>query len=206
MHVKTVEVAGIFTALHAMRNPMNSWDKSDSHNGYVGPNDKKLAKSLITSGTEHAKFMRAIYVSCEIWAPMYWWQEADTYHFTVRNSCSKMHKLTAAEFTMDDFEHSQMTESGLESLQAVVNMINAYRRTYLLTRSPEAWRDLLLLLPDSYIQRSTWTTNYATLRNVYFQRRNHKLPEWHMFCDWIRTLPESWMITCEGVDDDNDAE
>jgi hypothetical protein len=100
-----------------------------------------------------------------------------------------MHKLTAAEFTMDDFEHSQMTESGLESLQAVVNMINAYRRTYLLTRSPEAWRDLLLLLPDSYIQRSTWTTNYATLRNVYFQRRNHKLPEWHQFCDWIRTLP-----------------
>ena len=206
MQVKTVEVAGIFTALHAMRNPMNSWDKSDSHNGYVGPNDKKLAKSLITSGTEHAKFMRAIYVSCEVWAPMYWWQEADTYHFTVRNSCSKMHKLTAAEFTMDDFEHSQMTESGLESLQAVVNMINAYRRTYLLTRSPEAWRDLLLLLPDSYIQRSTWTTNYATLRNVYFQRRNHKLPEWHQFCDWIRTLPESWMITCEEVGDENDAE
>lgn len=195
MEVKTVEVAGIFTALHAMRNPLNSWDKSDSHNGFVGPADKALAQRLISAGPEHCKFLRAIYVSCEVWAPMYWWQEADTYHFTVRNSCSKMHKLTAKEFEFDDFEHTHMTELGMDSLQAIVNMLNSYRNTYMMTHDNAVWRDLLLILPDSYIQRSTWTTNYATLRNIFSQRRNHKLPEWHQFCDWIRTLPESWMIT-----------
>lgn len=196
LKVRTVEVAGIFTALHAMRNPLNSWDKSDSHQGHIGDADKDLVKRLIKSGPEHCKFLRAIYVSCEVWGPMYWWAEADTYKVgTVRNSCSKMHKLMAKPFELDDFEHDGMDAACTEHLKSIIDLLNIERGYYLNSKDVTYWRNTLLLLPESYIQRSTWTMSYAVLRNIYHQRKNHKLPEWHTFCDWIETLPESWMIT-----------
>lgn len=203
LQVRTVEAGGFFTALHAMRNPKNSWHLYDSHNGHVGPNDMKLAKQLISAGPEHSKFLRAIYVSCEVWAPMYWWAEADTYKVgTVRNSCSKMHKLMSKEFELDDFAHDGMDDIAVTHLESIIELLNVQRAFYLTKKDPVYWRNTLLLLPESYIQRSTWTLNYAVLRNVYFQRRNHKLPEWHTFCNWIETLPESWMITYEGPVED----
>lgn len=198
--LRTIEVAGIFTALHAMRNPLNSWDKSDSHNGHIGDNDRKLATQLIQAGPEHCKFLRSITVSVETWGTMYWWAEADTYKVgTVRNSCSKMHKLMSKPFELEDFATDGMDDIAVEHMKTWIEMLNVERDKYLQTKDKTYWRNVLLMLPDSYIQRSTWTLNYAVLRNIYRQRQNHKLTEWHEFCDWIKTLPESWMITM-GVD------
>lgn len=197
--VRTIEVGGIFTALHAMRNPLNSWDRSDSQCGHVGENDKKLALQLIRAGSEHCKFLRAITVSAEVWGTMYWWAEADTYKVgTVRNSCSKMHKLMSKEFELEDFATDGMDDIAIEHMKTWIEMLNVERDRFLQTKDKTYWRNVLLMLPDSYIQRSTWTLNYAVLRNIYKQRQNHKLTEWHTFCDWIETLPESWMITDAG--------
>lgn len=198
--VRTIEVGGIFTALHAMRNPLNSWDKSDSKNGIIGEADRKLCEQLITAGPEHCKFLRSIVVSCEVWGTMYWWAEADTYKVgTVRNSCSKMHKLMSKSFELEDFATDGMDDIAVEHMKTWIEMLNVERDRYLQTKDKTYWRNVLLMLPDSYIQRSTWTLSYAVLRNIYRQRQNHKLTEWHEFCDWIKTLPESWMITM-GVD------
>lgn len=196
--LRTIEVDGIFTALHAMRNPMNSWDKSDSHNGTIGPKDRDLAERLIRAGTEHCKFLRCITVSVEVWGPMYWWAEADTYKVgTVRNSCSKMHKLMSKPFELDDFAHDEMTDVCVTHLETWIEMLNKERDLFLQTKDKTHWRNVLLMLPESYIQRSTWTLNYAVLRSIYRQRKNHKLTEWHRFREWIETLPESWLITLD---------
>lgn len=187
-------------AIRGMRNPMNSWDKSDSYytdGVYIlGPNDLKLAKQLATAGSDHGKFLRMIIFSCDITAPMYWWKEMDVYKVgTVRNSCSTMHKITEKEFTVEDFSYENIVPGSLGSLDAVVDELNFLRRSYLNSKNKKFWYSLIQLLPSSYNQRATWTANYEVLRNIYHARKNHKLDEWHVFCDMIEELPYSELIT-----------
>lgn len=195
-------------AIRGMRNPMNSWDKSDSYytdGTYIlGPNDLKLAKQLATAGSDHGKFLRMIIFSCDITAPLYWHKEADTYKVgTVRNSCSTMHKITEKEFTVDDFSVEHLDHFSLTQLKYIIGRLNANRSEYLCwdpkdeTALPKKdyWWQLIQLLPSSYNQRATWTANYEVLRNIYHTRKNHKLDEWHAFCDMIEELPYSDLIT-----------
>lgn len=196
-------------AIRGMRNPLNSWDKSDSYYAgepatvyILGPNDLKLAKQLATAGSDHGKFLRQIIFSCDITAPMYWWKEMDTYKVgTVRNSCSTMHKIMSKEFELDDFSYDHV-EYELFKFSDIVNELNKLRTLYIEKKSssPEIakkiWYTLIQLLPSSYNQRSTWTANYEVLRNTY-TRKNHKLDEWHVFCDMIEKLPYSELITEE---------
>lgn len=198
------------SAIRGMRNPLNSWDKSDSYytgepaTVYIlGPNDLKLAKQLATAGSDHGKFLRQIIFSCDITAPMYWWKEMDTYKVgTVRNSCSTMHKIMSKEFELDDFSYDHV-EYELFKFSDIVNELNKLRTLYIEKKSssPEIakkiWYTLIQLLPSSYNQRSTWTANYEVLRNIYHARKNHKLDEWHVFCDMIEKLPFSELITEE---------
>lgn len=196
------------TAIRGMRNPMNSWDKSDSYytdGVYIlGPNDLKLAKQLATAGSDHGKFLRMIIFSCDITAPLYWWKGMDTYKVgTVRNSCSTMHKITEKEFTVDDFSVEHLDHFSLTQLKYIIGRLNANRSEYLCwdpkdeTALPKKdyWWQLIQLLPSSYNQRATWTANYEVLRNIYHARKNHKLDEWHKFCDMIEELPYSELIT-----------
>ena len=201
---------------------MNSWDKSDSEfnvscrvcksehyrnkcdnclysdgNILLGNNDLDLMKRLAKSGTDHRKFMRMIVVYVDITAPLYWWKEADTYKVgTVRNSCSTMHKITEREFTLDDFSHEHLLESGFNNcLLYVIQCLNAWRERYLETKDKRFWWQIIQLLPSSYNQRATLMLNYEVLANMYHSRKNHKLDEWHIFCDWIETLPYAELIT-----------
>lgn len=202
-------------ALHGMRNPMNSWHLSDTTYEplKIGPNDLKLARKLVRAGSEHAKFMRQIFVSVDITAPLYWWKEFDTYKVgTVANSTSTMHKLTAAPITKEMFEFDdEMFFVGLKDKDAVQKFIddavtncNYLRNKYLETKDERYWRALIQLLPESYNQTRTITMSYANLRNIYFQRRNHKLKEWRKFCDWIHTLPyANELITMEDKNETN---
>ena len=201
-------------ALHGMRNPMNSWHLSDTTYEplKIGPNDLKLARKLVRAGSEHAKFMRQIFVSVDITAPLYWWKEFDTYKVgTVANSTSTMHKLTAAPITKEMFEFDdEMFLVGLKDKDAVQKFIDDavancdyLRNKYLETKDERYWRALIQLLPESYNQTRTITMSYANLRNIYFQRRNHKLKEWHKFCDWIHTLPYNELITMEDKNEIN---
>ena len=201
-------------ALHGMRNPMNSWHLSDTTYEplKIGPNDLKLARKLVRAGSEHAKFMRQIFVSVDITAPLYWWKEFDTYKVgTVANSTSTMHKLTAAPITKEMFEFDdEMFFVGLKDKDAVQKFIDDVvancdhlRNKYLETKDERYWRALIQLLPESYNQTRTITMSYANLRNIYFQRRNHKLKEWHKFCDWIHTLPYNELITMEDKNETN---
>lgn len=199
-------------AFRGLRNPLNSWNKSDSkweNNKYIiGPNDLNLAQRLINGGPEHAKFLRQIFVSVDITAPLYWWKEADTYKVgTTANSTSTMHKLMAKPFERSDFEFDEgkeliitkqhITHGGEYELTYedyiidILYMCNNLRDKYLETNDKCYWRALVQILPNAYLQTRTWTANYAILRNIYFQRKNHKLKEWHQFCDWIKTLPYS---------------
>lgn len=201
-------------ALHGMRNPMNSWHLSDTTYEplKIGPNDLKLARKLVQAGSEHAKFMRQIFVSVDITAPLYFWKEADTYKVgTVANSTSTMHKLTAAPITKEMFEFDdEMFFVGLKDKDTVQKFIDDavancdyLRNKYLETKDKRYWRALIQLLPESYNQTRTITMSYANLRNIYFQRRNHKLKEWHKFCDWIHTLPYNELITMEDKNETN---
>lgn len=202
MRVKTLEVAGIGPALHAMRNPMDSWDRSDTVHGQTGPKDMELSNKLASAGPEHAKHLRLIQVWAEVWAPRYWWMEFDTYRAGVEKlSCSTMHKLTGRDITVSDFA---LDEDGKdpEGLQATVDTLNGYLHNYVAYKgigdfdtAGKWWRRLIQALPQGYIQRRTVMTSYAALRNIYNQRRGHKLREWLEFRQWIETLPESWMIT-----------
>lgn len=195
------------------RNPMNSWDKSDSIHAFdegimdeifvIGNNDLDLMKKLAKAGTDHRKFMRMIVVYADITAPMYWWAEYDTYKVgTVRNSCSKMHKihskeLTLGDFSMDDFYYED-DEIGMclsDMFKNVVTDCEFLRKRYVETGDKKYWRGLIQLLPESYNQRATVMLNYEVLANMYHSRKNHKLNEWHTFCDWIETLPHSELIT-----------
>ena len=269
MDFKNSEVFNFEGAIRGMRNPLNSWDKSDSKFGlgdanyeemdytvascytekagfnydenyeewynahenyvtwlnkngilkynnnddifeyaYIGPNDLNLAQRLINSGPEHAKFLRQIFVSVDITAPLYWWKEADTYKVgTAANSTSTMHKLTSYPITKEMFEIDDFSNVDYylddrgdgkpvmwyinDDIEDFIWFLESLRQKYLSTNNKIYWRALVQLLPQGWLQTRTWTANYAILRNIYFQRKNHKLKEWHQFCDWIKTLPYS---------------
>ena len=206
--IENAETFGWEAAIRGMRNPKNSWSKSDSRwsspdeNGtgaprfIVGENDLKLASALANSGADDGKFLRMIHVQLDVTAPLYWHKEADQYKVgTVTDSCSTMHKIHSKEFTLDDFSHEHLY-SPLHDLKPTVDLLNVYRERFLDTKDKEDWWQLIQLLPSSYNQRRTWDLNYAVLRNIYHARRNHKLTEWHTLCDWIETLPYAKELIC----------
>ena len=188
-------VMNIENAIRGARNPMNSWDRADSYydeegNYQLGSNDMNLARRLRLAGSDHRKFIRQIFVSVDITAPLYWWKEYDTYKVaTVANSTSTMHKIHSKEFSIEDFSHDHLTEEGLESLKRTVEDLERIRLRFLEKKNKEDWYTIIQLLPSSYQQMRTCTMNYESLINMYFSRKNHKLEEWHTFCDWIQTLP-----------------
>lgn len=225
LKLENTEVMGWEAAIRGMRNPKNSWEKSDTRTGcmgvgcstcpirqfcntstvmvsVVGPNDHTLMMQLRNAGTDHRKFMRMIAVYVDITAPLYWWKEFDTYKVgTVANSCSTMHKITDKEFTLEDFSCEHLTvESITFGLEPVIDLLNKNRELYLQWKGvgeekKQLWWQMIQLLPSSYNQRRTVMLNYEVLANMYRSRRNHKLDEWHTFCDWIEGLPYSELIT-----------
>ena len=240
LKIENTEVVGFEAAIRGMRNPMNSWDKSDSgwdahippiilrnqvdweqwaeqykavqysdeYTYDIGPNDRDLMVRLRNAGTDHRKFMRMITVYVDITAPLYWWKEFDTYKVgTVANSCSTMHKISDKEFTFDDFSHEKLINSAcmeiqeqhirispIQALATTIECLNSYRDLYLQTKDKKYWWQMIQLLPSSYNQRRTVMLNYEVLTNIYKSRRNHKLDEWHTFCDWIERLQYSELI------------
>ena len=216
LKIENAEVVGWEHAIRGMRNPMNSWEKSDSgwgeprsndsfvfemdSEGYwifsIGPEDQKLMAKLSKAGTDHRKFMRMITVYLDITAPLYWWKEFDTYKVgTVANSCSTMHKIADKEFTMDDFSCEHLVGIAKDDLNGTLAVLNHFRKFYLKTKEKNFWWQMIQLLPSSYNQKRTVMLNYEVLANIYKSRRNHKLDEWHTLCDWIETLPSSEIIT-----------
>lgn len=201
LKIENVSTFGWKAAIRGMRNPKNSWAQIDSAvvngNGFVvGNNDYDLMYRLASAGTDHGKFMRMIHVQCDVTAPLYWWKEADQYKVgTVTDSCSTMHKIHAKEFTLDDFSHEHLNDESTEYLSELVDLLNRYRELFLKDKNKSWWWQMIQLLPSSYNQLRTWDLNYAVLRNIYHARRNHKLDEWHTFCDWIESLPYSDLIT-----------
>lgn len=228
LKIENTEVMGWKHAIRGMRNPKNSWEKSDSGwssdwpytidpsakghifvdsdaEGYfelaIGPNDQNLMMTLCNAGTDHRKFMRMITVYLDITAPLYWWKEFDTYKVgTVANSCSTMHKIAAKEFTLEDFSHEHLQEDSVAVLETVIHTLNVHRNWFnnkVLDDPKIDWWQMIQLLPSSYNQKRTVMLNYEVLANIYKSRRNHKLDEWHTFCDWIESLPYSELITGE---------
>ena len=223
LKIENTEVMGWETAIRGMRNPMNSWEKSDSrfnllddcgdcihcnlrfdecNEQQIGPNDLDLMTRLRNAGTDHRKFMRMIAVYLDITAPLYWWKEFDTYKVgTVANSCSTMHKIADKEFTMEDFSIEHLNDdrsaevSNLEWFEYLIIHLNRDRRKFIETKDKQYWWQMIQLLPSSYNQKRTVMLNYEVLANIYKSRRNHKLDEWHTFCDWIESLPYSELIT-----------
>ena len=244
--IENTEVMGWEAAIRGMRNPMNSWDKSDSrfslledcgdcthcnlrfdecNEQQIGPNDLELMTRLRNAGTDHRKFMRMITVYLDVTAPLYWWKEFDTYRVGVeKNSCSTMHKIHEKEFTLEDFscehligspipnfnKHVHVTEKAEDGnkcysfglgttptcfMEWVIGVLNTYRKLYLETKDKDYWWQMIQLLPSSYNQKRTVMLNYEVLANIYKSRKNHKLDEWHDFCDWIEKLPYSELIT-----------
>ena len=223
LKIENTEVVGWEHAIRGMRNPMNSWEKSDSkwysigipttnpaavndkhlsQKYCIGHNDLDLMTRLRNAGTDHRKFMRMITVYLDITAPLYWWKEFDTYKVgTVANSCSTMHKIHAKEFTLDDFSIEHLNDdrsaevSNLEWFEYLIMHLNRDRRKFIETKDKKYWWQMIQLLPSSYNQKRTVMLNYEVLANIYKSRRNHKLDEWHIFCDWIESLPYSELIT-----------
>lgn len=215
--ITNAEVFGWDAAIRGMRNPMNSWDKSDSKHWHetivgheverrvVGNADLTLMKRLVKAGSDHAKFMRMINVTMDVIAPLYWWSEYDTYKVgTVANSCSKMHKIADKEFTLEDFSHEHLMQGGLECIKNLCKDLNMCREQYLAKHDKEWWWQMIQLLPSSYNQKRTIQLNYAVLRNMYHARRNHKLDEWRDFCSWVESLPYAELITLGGNDNGKD--
>ena len=211
--LKNTDVYGFEAAIRGMRNPWNSWEKSDSYSTYiedehtlqrapfeffVGENDLALMKKLANAGTDHSKFMRMVNLTCDITAPMFWWSEYDTYKVgTVRNSCSKMHTIHIKPFDIDDFTHEGCDKipAAIDTLMYVVGECEHLRKLYNDTEQKKYWRAIIELLPESFNMRATVQLNYAVLRNMYHARKNHPLDEWRDFCRWIETLPYSELIT-----------
>lgn len=196
--VEKINVFNLEGAIRGARNPMNSWHKSDSkwivQDGepkfIIGDNDLKLMKSLAKAGSDHRKFMRQIFVSMDITAPLYWWKEYDTYKVgTTANSCSTMHKIHAKEFSREDFSCERMSEEALACLDSVIAVLEKQRQKFVETKERPYWDDMIQLLPSSYNQMRTCTMTYENLLNMYHARKNHKLPEWHLLCDTIEILP-----------------
>ena len=213
--IENVDIYGWEAAIRGARNPMNSWDRTDTtffNEGApkLGPYDYRLLHSLASAGPDHGKFLRMITVSLDITAPLYWWKEFDTYKVgTVANSCSTMHKIHAKEFTLEDFSHDHLvlTDNGwvtdnngnkwcdpLTTLETMVNTLNACRDLYLNTKDKTWWWQMIQLLPTSYNQRRTVLLNYQVLKSMYHARRSHKLDEWREFCRWVESLPYSELI------------
>ena len=192
MKFEKTQVSNFEGALRGMRNPLNSWDKSDSSWNplYIGKNDMNLAQRLISAGPEHMKFMRQIFVCVDITAPLYWWKEFDTYKVgTAANSTSTMHKLTSEPITPDKFEWDI---DFADYKNQIMDICENLRQKYLETKDKSYWRALVQVLPEAWLQTRTVTMSYANLRTMYFQRRNHKLTEWSEdFCNWVETLPYS---------------
>ena len=219
LKIENVDIFGWEAAIRGMRNPMNSWDKSDSRWEFVedpsiinpndeikwiiGENDLKLMKSLSKAGSDHAKFLRMINVSLDLTAPLYFWKQFDQYKVGVTtNSCSTMHKIHAKAFELDDFSHEHLIFVAVDTLEEVVKSLNSYRKMYLnwdneseLIRKEfdydkkNVWWQMIQLLPSSYNQKRTVQLNYQVLKSMYFARKDHKLDEWHTLCDWMLTLP-----------------
>lgn len=193
--IERTSVANFENAMRGARNPMNSWARYDStfdENGnfVFGENDLSLAKRLCQAGTDHRKFVRMIFVSVDVTAPMYWWKEYDTYKVgTVANSTSTMHKITSKPFELSDFSVDHMNEDGIKAMEKVIETLENLRLKYLETKDKTIWYTIIQLLPSSYNQMRTCTLNYENLCNIYYARRNHKLEEWHTYCDWITQLP-----------------
>ena len=189
-------VVNLDGAIRGARNPMNSWAKSDSYydeNGkfVLGLVDIDFGHRLAVSGSDHRKFLRQVFVTVDITAPLYWWKEFDTYKVgTVANSCSTMHKIHAKAFERDDFSHDRLDEGGLALLDATVAYLEAERQKFIANKEDrQPWHNMIQMLPSSYNQMRTVTLNYENLINIYYARRNHKLAEWHTLCDWIESLP-----------------
>ena len=230
--LENTDVYGFEAAIRGMRNPWNSWEKSDSvyfdaHNCVecahkedfsvcypnhiyncfdliIGENDLTLMKKLVSAGTDHSKFMRMIYVTCDITAPMFWWSEYDTYKVgTVRNSCSKMHTIHIKPFDIDDFTHEGCDKipAAIDTLMYVVGECEHLRKLYNDTEQKKYWRAIIELLPESFNMRATVQLNYAVLRNMYHSRKNHPLDEWRDFCRWVESLPYSELITGGNADE-----
>jgi hypothetical protein len=214
--LERTSVMNFENALRGMRNPMNSWDKSDSYYSCedcecqtrcaenceycdfakigrvyeIGPNDLDLAQRLAKSGSDHRKFLRQIFVSVDVTAPLYWWKEMDQYRIAVTtNSTSTMHKIHSKAFSRDDFSCDRMSDIALTCLDQVIEVLEERRQKYIETKDTAYWHDMIQLLPTSYNQMRTCTLNYENLINIYFARRYHKLPEWREFCEWIEGLP-----------------
>ena len=194
--VERSSVMNFENAIRGARNPLNSWDRMDSaydeSGKYVlGENDLGLAKKLARAGSDHRKFLRQIFVSVDITAPLYWWKEFDTYKVgTVANSCSTMHKIHAKMFEREDFSYDRLDEGGLAALDAVIDYLESERQKFCADKTnKQAWHNMIQILPTSYNQMRTVTLNYENLINIYYARRSHKLGEWHTFCDWIMSLP-----------------
>lgn len=201
--ISEVYVDGWEAAIRGMRNPMNSWSRSDTifwvnEDPELGDRDLGLMMNLVKSGTDHSKFRRMITVSMDILAPLYWWKEFDTYKVgTVANSCSTMHKIHVREFIMDDFSHEHLQADSLNSLKMIMDILNYKREEYLKSLDKRYWWQLIQLLPSSYNQKRTVMLNYEVLANIYKSRRSHKLDEWREFCKMVETLPYSEVITGE---------
>ena len=234
--IENTEVVGWEHAIRGMRNPMNSWSRSDTeydidfvddsvwphknehYDAFIGPNDHDLMMRLANGGPVHAKYRRMITVYLDITAPLYWWKEFDTYKIaTVANSCSTMHKIAAKEFTLEDFSHEHLIDyelyscnevdgpvlecapnvncGGLQHMNLTINVLNYYRQKYLETKDKKYWWQMIQLLPSSYNQKRTIMLNYEVLAGIYPSRKDHRLDEWHTFCDWIKSLPYSEVIT-----------
>ena len=206
LKVERSAVINIDNAIRGARNPLNSWDKSDSYYDekgtfVVGQADLDLGHRLASAGSDHRKFLRQIFVSVDITAPLYWWKEFDTYKVgTVANSTSTMHKIHAKAFERDDFSHDRMDEGGLALLDATIAYLEAERQKFLEDKTNrQPWHNMIQSLPSSYKQMRTVTLNYENLINIYYARRNHKLAEWHVLCDWILSLPcaKEWICVKE---------
>ena len=193
--LKNTSVMNFENAIRGARNPMNSWGRMDSHTEpdgtfVFGPNDLDLAMRLAKAGSDHRKYLRMVFVSVDVTAPLYWWKEYDTYKVaTVANSTSTMHKTHSKPFSIDDFSCDHMTDGTKKFMETVVAELENIRLRFKETKSKDDWYDMIQLLPSSYNQMRTCTFNYETLINIYRARKNHKLAEWHTFCDWIETLP-----------------
>lgn len=201
------KVHGWEAALYGMRNPMNSWNMSDTVWAWnfdgspeIGKRDMDLIERLVKAGSDHRKFLRFLTVTVNITAPLYWWKEFDTYKVgTVANSCSTMHKIHAKEFTLDDFSHEHLHSIYECLLEKIIVQLNGAREEYLISKDKEDWWQMIQLLPASYNQTRTVLLNYEVLRNMYHARKNHKLDEWHAFCSWVEDLPYAdHLITSKG--------
>lgn len=210
--IEKTEVFGWEPTVRGMRNPLNSWDRSDSDWEFVedpsiinpndevkfvlGPNDADLMRRLCKAGPSHAKFRRMIKVFVDFTAPIYWWKEFDTYKVgTVANSCSTMHKIHAKEFTIDDFSTEHLNMFNINLFKMIIDNLNVSRLYFLESKDKDRWWQMIQLLPSSYNQKRTVELNYEVLSNIYHTRLNHKLDEWHEVCRWIESLPYSWIIT-----------